>query len=260
MELTPTSESRGRAVHEVHVFPSSAGASHAGAASFVEQALQATAERGRFIVALSGGDTPRAMYELLAQEPFTSMVPWERVHLFWGDDRAVPPDHARSNYRMAREAFIGRVPIPDANVHRIHGELPAEEAARRCQQELERIFGDVHVPVFDLVHLGIGPDGHTASLFPHTAALTETEAWVTTNIDRSHGNEPRVTLTFPVINAARRVEVLLLEPQKAELVRKVLAGEGSVEELPARGIAPRGPVIWLLTEGAARRIRPRGGR
>ena len=260
MELTPTSESRGRVAHEVHVFPSDAGASHAGAASFVEQARLATAERGRFIVALSGGDTPRAMYELLAQEPFVSMVPWERVHLFWGDDRAVPPDHPRSNYRMARRACIGRVPIPDANVHRIQGELPADEAARRYEQELEHVFGDVHIPVFDLVHLGIGRDGHTASLFPHTDALAETEAWVTTNVDRAHGNEPRVTLTFPVINAARRVEVLLLEPEKAELVRKVVAGEGNVEELPARGIAPHGPVVWLLTEGAASRLRPRGDR
>lgn len=235
----------------VRVYATDEAASRAGAESFVERAARAIDARGRFTVALSGGDTPRRMYAMLAEEPFVSRVAWERVHVFWGDERGVPPDHERSNYRMAHEALVSRVALPASNVHRMRGEMAASEAAALYEAELEehlRASGGV----FDLVHLGVGDDGHTASLFPDAPALGERERRVVAAIDRSHGDEPRITVTFPGITASRRVEFLVLEPEKADVVRRVIEGDEPIARLPARGVSSRGELVWMMTEGVAR--------
>jgi 6-phosphogluconolactonase len=237
----------------VELFASDEAASRAGAESFVACAERAITLHGRFAVALSGGDTPRAMYRMLAGPDLCERVDWSRVHLFWGDDRAVPPDHPRSNFGMAKEALIRSVPIPADNIHRIRGELDARAAADAYARELRDHFGD-GPPIFDLVHLGVGEDGHTASLFPGDPALDECERTVIATVDRTR-NEPRVTLTVPLLLAARRIEVLVLEAEKAEVVRAILACEQRPAELPAAVLADaRGEVVWLLSRAAASRL------
>lgn len=242
----------------VQLFRGAEDAWQAGAASFAALARAAVATRGRFAVALSGGETPRRMYELLAAAPLAGAIPWHGVHLFWGDERAVAPDHPRSNFRMAQEALLSRVPISPMNVHRIQGELAAAEAASRYADELAAFFAPAGGPiVFDLIHLGIGLDGHTASLFPGSAALAEHERAVVATVDRAHGDEPRVSLTLAVINRARRVEVLVLEAEKAAVVQRTLEGTESPHQLPARGVAPTGELVWLLSAAAAQALRGR---
>ncbi len=216
-------------------------------------ARQAAGSRGRFSLALSGGSTPGALYRLLAEEPYRSHIPWSQVHLFWADERCVPPGDPGSNYRLACEALIAHVPLPVGNVHRVRGELDPEAAARACDRELRRFFGGPR-PRFDLVLLGLGSDGHTASLFPGSEALEETArlAVATTTV---YDNRPagRITLTLPALNAARQVLFLVSGPEKAEIVRTVLAdAEG---QLPARRVRPvAGQLAWLLDAAAAARL------
>ncbi|HEX8906582.1 MAG TPA: 6-phosphogluconolactonase [Longimicrobiaceae bacterium] len=225
-------------------------AARAGAEAFVAQARAAVEARGRFTVALSGGTAPKEMYALYAEGELASRIPWEGVHLFWGDDRCVPPHHPRSNFGMAWEAFIRRVPIPPENVHRILGELPPEEGAGRYREELARVFGP-GVPRFDVVHLGIGPDAHTCSLFPFDPLLRERELTVAAALMRELG-EPRVTFTFPVVNAARRVEMFVVGAGKADIVRKVLRGPLDPFRLPAQNVRPTdGEMVWIVDKGAA---------
>jgi 6-phosphogluconolactonase len=228
-------------------------ASRAGAESFARRA-RAAVERGeRFSVALSGGSTPREMYRLLAAPEFRGRIPWEGVHLFWGDERCVPPAHPRSNYGMAEEAFIARVPIPRQNVHRVRGELSPRHAAPLYERELLDFFEGP--PRFDLIHLGLGSDAHTASLFPFDPLLRERERWVAATLQRPQG-EPRVTLTLPTINAAARVEFLVLGAGKAEVVRSVAAGALDPFRLPAQGVRPQsGELIWILDQAAAAKVR-----
>ncbi|HEX9936417.1 MAG TPA: 6-phosphogluconolactonase [Longimicrobium sp.] len=235
------------------IHPDARSAARAGAESFVAQARAAAEARGRFTVALSGGTAPKEMYALLAGDEFAGRIPWDAVHLFWGDERCVPPHHPRSNYAMAWEAFIRRVPIPPANVHRIDGELPAHEGAARYADVLERVFG-AGVPRFDLVHLGIGPDAHTCSLFPFDPLLRERERAVAPALHRELG-EPRVTFTFPVVNAAARVEMLALGGGKAEVAHKVLRGPLDPFRLPAQNVRPRdGEYVWMMDQAAAARL------
>ena len=207
-------------------------------------------------VALSGGATPRAAYGLLAAEPLRSAIAWERVHLFWGDERCVPPEHSDSDYGMAHEALIAHVPIPPENVHRLHGEDDPGEAARAYAAELRsavpaRAASRADLPVLDLVLLGLGDNGHTASLFPHSAALHETERLVVaTEVDAAVRR--RLTMTVPVINAAREVVFLVQGAAKADVVRRVLEGPYEPDELPAQLVAPDpGRLTWLLDEAAA---------
>ena len=213
-------------------------------------ARDAAGSRGRFSLALSGGSTPGVLYRLLAEEPYRSQVPWAQTHLFWADERCVPPGDPGSNYRLAYEALIARVSIPAENVHRIRGELAPEAAARAYDRELRRFFGGPN-PRFDLVLLGLGGDGHTASLFPGSEALEETErlAAATTAF---YDNRPagRVTLTLPALNGARQVLFLVSGPEKANIVRAVLV-DGEVR-LPAQRIHPvAGQLAWLLDAAAA---------
>jgi 6-phosphogluconolactonase len=237
----------------VHAAPDAAAASAALAESFAERAMETVRVRGRFSVALTGGSGPVRAYRLLGEEPLRSRIPWAGVHLFWGDERCVPPGHARSNFRMANEAFIARVPIPPGNVHRMRGELPPEEGAAAYAEELAAHFGP-GVPRFDLIHLGVGPDGHVASLFPFTDALRERDRIVTTNLHLPLG-EPRITLTLPVLNAAARIELPVPGPDKAAIVWTVLRGPIDPFRYPAQFVRPvEGEMVWMLDAAAAERV------
>jgi 6-phosphogluconolactonase len=234
--------------------PDAEAVARRGADLFALYAREAAAARGMFAAALSGGQTPRALYAHLARQTIAQKIPWRRVHLYWGDERCVPPDDAASNYGMARDTFIRHVAIPGENVHRLHGEDGPEDAAAACEADLramaarQRPPGDL--PVFDLVLLGLGADGHTASLFPHTAALSEEERLCVVN--EGKGTGPRLTMTLPVINAARRVLFAVTGAAKAGIVAEVLEGLRIPEAVPAQAVAPRpGTITWLLDEAAA---------
>lgn len=245
-----------RAKIEIH--PDAHAAARAGAESFVQRAREAVEARGRFTVALSGGTAPREMYTLLGSDELSSRIPWDGVHLFWGDDRCVAPHHPRSNFAMAWDAFIRRVPIPPANVHRILGELPAAEGAAQYADELAHVFGP-GIPRFDLVHLGVGPDAHTCSLFPFDPLLQERGRTVAPALNRELG-EPRVTFTFPVVNAAARLEMLALGAGKADVVWQVLQGPLDPFRLPAQNLHPvDGELVWMIDQAAAARLSPGGG-
>jgi 6-phosphogluconolactonase len=226
----------------------------AAAERFVELAQAAVGERGRFAAALSGGSTPRRAYELLAGEDYRGRVDWPRAHLFFGDERMVPPDDSESNYRMAGEALLSRVPIPPENVHRINGLGDALANARLYEDELRTFFNDDAWPRFDLVLLGMGDDGHTASLFPGTAALDERAAWVAANWVEKF-NAYRVTLTAPAINRAAHVLFLVTGAGKAEALGEVLRGEPDPRRLPSQLIRPLdGALEWLVDRAAAARL------
>jgi len=242
---------RGGALLSIH--PGAHAAARAVAESFAARAAAAVQARGRFSAALTGGNGPVEAYHLLAEEPFRSRIPWDGVHLFWGDERCVPPGHERSNFRMAHEAFIARVPIPPANVHRMRGELRPAEGAARYAEELAAFFGD-GMPRLDLVHLGVGPDAHVASLFPFTEPLREDHRPVTLNLKLPEG-EPRVTLTLPVLNAAARVEMIVVGRSKADVVWTVLRGPVDPFRFPAQLVRPAsGEVVWMMDRAAAGRL------
>lgn len=219
----------------------------------------AVSARRRATVALAGGRTPEALYRLLAHTPHRERIPWERVEFFWGDERCVPPDHPDSNYGMVREALLAHVPIPDANVHRMRGECDdAVQAARDYEEVLRRACG-VEVdtrPRLDLCLLGLGSDGHTASLFPGSPAIRERRRWVaagrTGKLDAW-----RLTLTPAVVNHARHVLFLVTGAEKADTVRAVLEGPQDPDRLPAQIVRPaHGQLEWLLDRGAAGRLGP----
>ncbi len=240
---------------ERRVFPDAQALSAEGADRFVRLAAEAIAARGRFDVALSGGSTPRTMHRLLAQPPRRDAVDWSRVHLWWGDDRHVPPDDDQSNYRMARETLIEQVPIPPGNVHRMETELPAEECAARYEALLREHLAGTW-PVLDLIYLGMGPDGHTASLFPETAALNETRRWVVANWVPKLETW-RITLSPPALNAARHVVFLIAGPDKAAALSAVLQGPRDTHRYPAQMIhPPHGTLTYLLDQAAAAGLKP----
>ena len=227
---------------EIEVYVDADALARAAAVHFVAQAAQATAARGRFVVALAGGATPRAAYALLASAEFAAQVNWRCVHVLWGDERCVPPDHRDSNYRLARETLLNRVPIPGANVRRIRGELPPALSAAAYESELETTLGTDGR--FDLILLGLGADGHTASLFPGTPALEERTRWVVENYVEALKTW-RITLTLPIINAARQVTFLVSGAAKAEALARIQAGE----PLPAGLVQPtQGNLTWLVDQ------------
>ncbi len=201
-----------------------------------------------FSIALSGGSTPRTLYELLAQEPYRSQINWSDLQVFFGDERCVPPDHPDSNYRMARDALLTRVPIPEQNVHRMKGELEPQIAAAEYGRMLKQKFGDGGL---DIVLLGMGDDGHTASLFPGTEALSETEHRCVANYVEKFKSS-RITLTAPFINRSRQVLVLVSGASKAARVKEVLEGPHDPQRLPIQLIQPtNGSLTWLLDVAAA---------
>lgn len=220
---------------------------------------------GKFTVALSGGSTPKALFSVLAAEPFLDTVPWSSIYFFWGDERCVPPDRQDSNYRMTSEALLSKVAVPPENVFRIPAELPdPDQAAEEYTTTLTRFFlagpganrtGTAplsNVPRFDLVFLGMGPDGHTASLFPHTTALQAGEQIAVANYVEKFKTH-RITLTAATINNARNVTFLAAGEDKAEALRNVLEGSHQPDVYPSQLIRPRnGTLLWLVDEAAAR--------
>ncbi len=236
----------------------------AGAAAFVAAARAAIGAHGRFIAALSGGSTPRALFELLATERFASSVDWSRVHVCWGDERAVPPDAAASNYRMAREALLDHVPIPASQVRRIRGEDPPQVASEAYERALRTLFATPVGPPrpepgarFDLVLLGMGDNGHTASLFPGLHAVREAERWVVAESVAEVGMW-RITLTPVVLNAAAEVVFLVAGADKAAMLHRVLDGPVRPDALPAQVVVPHdGRLRWLVDTDAAARLEDR---
>ena len=236
---------------EIRTYPDADSLARAAAGHFIILAAEAIAARGLFSVALSGGSTPRATYALLSTEELSARLDWSRVHVFWGDERCVPPDHPDSNYRMAREALLDHVPLPVGNVHRIRSEINPEEAAADYERTLHDFFArhpEGPIPRFDLILLGMGEDGHTASLFPGTAVLCEQTRWVVAHyVDTLCAW--RITLTPVVINAAAQVTFIVSGAGKADRLRQVLAGPHRPDALPAQIVRPTdGRLLWLVRE------------
>lgn len=229
----------------------------AAAREFASRAAAAMQEKGSFTVALSGGRTPEALYSLLADDTeLREKIPWQHAYFFWGDERPVPPDHPESNFRMARETLLSRVPVPAANLHRIKSELAPEQAATAYERTLIEFFQlrrDT-LPRFDLVLLGLGPEGHTASLFPGTHALREQTRLAVANWIGKLGTE-RITLTAPVFNNAACVIFLVGGDEKAVVLKSVLEGRYEPEQLPAQLIRPHtGELKWIVDAAAAELI------
>jgi len=217
----------------------------------------ANGTEGDFAIVLSGGSTPRRLYELLARAPYREAIPWHRTHVFWGDERFVPKNDARSNYRMAAEALLSHVPIAASNVHPVptEGTAPAD-AAFAYDRTLKSYYGakelDPARPLFDVTLLGLGEDGHMASLFPHSRALEERDRWVVAVTDA--GPEPRISLTYPVLESSRHVLFLVAGKAKRAILERVLRGD---QDVPAARLRPTGSLLWLADEAAAGGLRPR---
>ena len=272
----PSTRTIPRAGWEARVHPAAASLSQDAVGEFLTAAADAIARRGRFNVALAGGRTPRSVHEQLAGMA-EGRLDWGRIHVFFGDERCVPPAHPDSNFRMASETLLSRVPIPPANIHRICAELEPATAASTYEEELRTAVRPESLPPaesvsaespdavlftesasrppsLDLVFLGMGADGHTASLFPGTAALLETRRWVVANRVPQLGVD-RITLTFPVLNVARRVVFLVTGADKAGVLAEVFAGGDRSPRHPVEWVRPiRGSVVWLMDAAAAQRL------
>ena len=241
---------------DVVVAPNPEALAQLAAERFVALSQDAVESRGRFSVALSGGSTPGVLYGLLAEEPYADQIPWPDVHVFWADERCVPPEDGASNYRLVDETLTSRVPIPAENVRRVQGELASEAAARAYGRALQDFFCGPRVR-FDLVLLGLGSDGHTASLFPGSAALEERER-LAVAVQAAYEDRPaeRVTLTLSAINSAREVWFLVTGSAKAGIVREVLEEPGG--DRPAQLVQPTaGGLTWLLDAAAASQLEDR---
>lgn len=236
---------------EIQVFELVDGLQEA-AARHATEVLHATT-RGRDVrIALSGGSTPKRFHELLAD---SDGIDWSHVHVYWGDERTVPPDDAESNFRMARETLLDHIEIPTHQIHRMRGELDPGDAAEEYEQILRDTFQiePPDVPRFDLNILGVGADGHTASLFPGTAALDEAERWVVAN-HVPQQDTWRLTLTYPVLNAAKLTLVLVSGEGKADAIHRIF-DPNETDKPPAAFVRPEGHIIWLLDEGAASKLK-----
>jgi 6-phosphogluconolactonase len=237
---------------QVRVLRDMESLSFAAADRFLGISHESISASGRFTVALSGGSTPQKLYALLGSEPYQKTIKWTQVHVFWSDERAVPRDHPDSNFKLAFDTFLSRVPIPEANLHRIRGEDGPEKAAREYENDLRNFFGLQRTPVFDLIILGIGEDGHTASLFPGSSALAET-ARLALPVHPDRPKTGRVTLTLPVLNNASHILFLASGHAKANIVAEVL-GEGKAQ-YPAALVNPsHGSIEWLVGKDAAKKL------
>ena len=236
---------------EIKVLPDVAGIALEAAGRIVRAAGEAIALNDRFAIGLSGGSTPKTLYELLAAEPYRSQIDWPKVEVFFSDERCVLPDHPESNYRMANETLLSKVPIPGDNVYRMRGEIDPNEAAKEYGKLLKEKFGDGGL---DLILLGMGEDGHTASLFPGTTAVQETRhRCVAVYAEHSTtGKSWRITLTAPFINRCREVLVLVAGVSKAKTLAAVLEGPRDPVKYPIQLIEPiSGRLTWLLDAAAA---------
>ncbi|GAK58365.1 6-phosphogluconolactonase [Candidatus Vecturithrix granuli] len=230
--------------------------STAAAELFCRVAQQSLKEHAHFTVALSGGSTPRLLYEYLCQEPYLSRIPWSKTHIFWGDERYVPSDHPDSNFAMASQALIQHVPLPVEHIHRIPTELASPEQTaevyettlRKCLSVFDHRSQQNNLPVFDLILLGMGPDGHTASLFPESPVLEEHTRWVAaTPVPNLNPPVRRITLTYPVLNAGKTVLFLVSGKQKQAIVQQILNhSQEARQQYPAARINPSGNLLWML--------------
>ena len=246
---------------QVNIVADGSALARAAAERFAQAVEQAVEDRGQAFVALSGGSTPKQMGAILAREPYRSRVPWDRVHVFWGDERWVPLSSPESNAGEAKRGFLDLVPIPIANVHPWETDANSpQEAAAAYESLLRQTFNEVNgAPQFDLVLLGMGDDGHTASLFPNTAALAETQSLAVANFVPKMG-DARLTLTAPMLKAGREILFLVGGPGKADTLEAVLEGPDLPASFPAQLIRPTLPdnqLCWLVDEDAGAKLRHR---
>lgn len=244
---------------DLRVYKSAEELARAGAQLFVDSAVEAFRVRGRFRVALSGGSTPRRVYELLATPAFSGRVDWDRADLFWGDERYVPADDRDSNYRMTSQALLDHIPVSAANVHRVPTEIsPPDAAAGAYETEIRQVFRGINsVPEFDLIYLGLGTNGHTASLFPHSPTLHESSRLVVADFVKEV-NTWRISMSLPLLNHGRTVAFLIEGGQKAQVLQEVLLGPREPERLPAQLISPQGTLLWMADVAAAALVSPEG--
>lgn len=240
----------------VAIYPNSDLLSHEAARYIVQVAHKAIAAHGRFTLALSGGSTPKKLYELLGNVPYCSQIDWALVEIFWSDERCVPPESEDSNYRMALEVFLSKIPLAASQIHRMPADDPQHDAASHAYTlEMQNIFGTDHIPSFDLIQLGMGPEGHTASLFPHQPSLHEQQRLVLP-VTVPKPPPDRLTFTPPLLNAANHILFLVTGADKAEAVQAVLDGEYQPDEYPAQIVRPtHGKVTWMLDAAAAQKLR-----
>jgi 6-phosphogluconolactonase len=238
------------------ISPTPPEVARAAAQLFTESVLASIKARGLARVAISGGTTPKAMFGLLATEPFISQIPWDKLYLYWVDERSVAPDHPESNYRMTNEALLSKVSLPNDHIFRMEGELAPDVAAARYESTIRNSFRleGAQTPTFDLVLLGMGDDGHTASLFPHTEGLENiTDLVIANHVPQK--DTWRISLTFPVINQGRQVAFLIEGPAKAQVLHDVLLGPYQPETLPSQLIRPAtGQLTFLLDTAAASKL------
>ncbi len=234
---------------DVRIFPDPPALFQGATEEFVKQAAAAIQSRDKFVVALAGGSTPKGLFNVLAGR---QDLPWDKIYVFFGDERHVPPDDPESNYRMARESLLSKVPIPAEHVFRIPAEDPdAHHAAENYEQTLRKFFVSPAFPRFDLILLGMGPDGHTASLFPGGKALEEKSRWVVADWVEKFKTD-RITLTLPVLNNAAAVMFLVSGSDKAATLKEVLQGKQPAERFPSKLIQPaEGTPIWMVDDEAA---------
>jgi len=239
----------------IAIYPDIQTLSTEAAQFIVRLANEAIVSHGRFTVALSGGSTPKATYTLLGSEPYRSQIDWTRVEIFWSDERCVPPDDKESNYAMAQQVLLSKIPIPTNQIHRMPADVPDRDAASQAyEREMQRTFSTGSIPNFDLIQLGMGPEAHTASLFPHQASLHEQQRLV---IPVSVPKPPPLRLTFtpPLLNAAKHLLFLVTGSEKADAVKAVLEGEYEPDEYPAQIVKPTsGDVTWMLDTEAAGKL------
>ena len=236
---------------EIRIYPNLDGLSRAAADLFIELQKKSIRNEGHFSVALSGGGTPKPLYEVLALPDRQEELEWEKVDIFWGDERCVPPDHPDSNYKMVNESLLQHISIPDQNVHRVPAEMDPRMAAFSYEESLRGFFHGP-LPLFDLVFLGMGEDGHTASLFPHSAGLNEEDRWFIANYAPEQETW-RLTLTKNAISAAKNIAVLVAGKEKADMLSDVLEGDYQPYAKPIQLIKPvDGKMTWFVDQASAR--------
>jgi 6-phosphogluconolactonase len=255
MDTAPTAGFPG----ELRLYDDAGQLAGAAAELFIKAASDSISARGRFRVALSGGSTPRRMYKLLATTALSGRVAWDRVDAFFGDERYLPSDDPDSNYRMTDEALLRHIPVAPGNIHRVRTEIsPPRAAAAAYEHEIRECFAEAQaVPQFDLIYLGIGTNGHTASLFPHSPALKEHSRLVLADWVPEVKNW-RISMSAPLLNRGRTVAFLVQGQEKAQVLRDILLGSRDPERLPAQLIAPEGKLLWL-TDAAAAALLPKTG-
>jgi 6-phosphogluconolactonase len=239
----------------IAIYPDLDTISQQAAAYIARIAREAIVTHGRFTLALSGGNTPKKLYGLLATEPYRSQIDWQLVDIFWSDERCVPPDDPESNYYMAQEVMLSRISIPVAQVHRMPADRPDRDAASLAYtRDMQRVFGTDGIPDFDLMQLGMGPEGHTASLFPHQPSLRETQRLVMP-VSVPKPPPDRLTFTPPILNAAHHVLFLATGADKVDALHAVIEGADNPEEYPAQIVRPpNGEVTWMVDSAIAQKI------